>query len=85
MELLILNDGTEVTGHIMADGEGLAIFVYLDGKTVYEGVMLFSDAEKARRITAMFHGDEHVYEGFTELWAANHEFGNCNIVMRKGS
>ena len=84
MELLILNDGTEVTGHIMADGDGQAIFVYLDGKTIYEGVLLFSDPEKTQRITAIFHGNEQVYEGYTELWSVNHEFGNCNIVMRKG-
>lgn len=84
MEILILNDGTEVNGHILDNGDDLTIFVYLDGMSIVEGVMIFSDSEKTARITAMNHGAETVYEGYTELWAANHEFGNCNLVMRKG-
>ena len=84
MEILILNDGTEINGHILENGDGLTIFVYLDGKTVAEGVLLFSDNGKTSRITAINHGEEHIYEGFTELWSASHEYGNCNLVMRKG-
>lgn len=84
MEVLTLNDGTTVNGHILDGGDGQTIFVYLDGMSVVEGVILFSDAEKTRKITAMNHGEEHIYEGFTELWSASHEFGNCNLVMRKG-
>lgn len=83
MEILILNDGTEVNGHILDGGDGQTIFVYLDGKTVIEGVLLFSDIEKISRITEHNHGEEHIYEGYTELWSASHEFGNCNLVMRK--
>lgn len=83
MEILILNDGTEVNGHILDGGDGKTIFVYLDGKTVIEGVLLFSDIEKISRITEHNHGEEHIYEGYTELWSASHEFGNCNLVMRK--
>ena len=82
MEVLILNDGTEVNGHILDSGDGRSIFVYLDGKTVVEGVTLFSDRNKTSRITATNHGEEHVYTGFTELYSASHEFGNCNLVMR---
>lgn len=84
MEILILNDGTEVNGHIMEDGDGMKIFVYLDGKSVIEGVMLFTP-ERASRITARNHGEEHVYEGYTDLWSASHEYGNCNLVMKKGA
>lgn len=83
MEVLILNDGTNVTGHILDSGDGQTIYVYLDGKTVIEGVMLFSDREKTSKITAINHGEEHIYEGFTELFSASHEYGNCNLVMRR--
>lgn len=85
METLTLNDGTEVNGHIIENGDELTIFVYLDGKTIIEGVTLFSDPEKTKRITALNHGEEQIYEGYTELWSASHEYGNCNLVMKKGS
>jgi hypothetical protein len=84
MEILILNDGTELNGHILDDGEGRAIFVYLDNMSVYDGVMLFADKEKTSKIKALNHGTEHEYTGFTQLWSVSQEFGNCNIVMRKG-
>lgn len=83
MEVLILNDGTEITGHILDNGDGIMIFVYLDGKTVVEGVTLFSDPEKTKKITANRYGEVRVYEGYTELWSASHEYGNCNLVMKK--
>ena len=81
METLTLNDGTVVNGHCLWDDRNL--YVYLDGMTVVEGVMLFSDTEKISRITAMNHGVETVYEGYTEIYAASHEYGNCNLVMRR--
>ena len=81
METLTLNDGTVVDGHCIEDDRNL--FVYLDGMTVVQGVMLFSDPENTNRIVAMNHGTETVYEGYTEIYAASHEYGNCNLVMRK--
>jgi hypothetical protein len=84
METLTLNDGTVVNGHILDNGDGQAIFVYLDGMSIVQGVTLFSDPVRTCRITAMNHGTESVYEEYTELWAASQEYGNCNLVMRKG-
>lgn len=83
MEILILNDGTEVNGHIHISGDGQAIFVYLTNKTIVEGVLLFADSAKTNRIVAQDHGTETVYEGYTEIYSASHEYGNCNLVMRK--
>jgi len=83
MEILILNDGTEITGHCFEDGKNL--FVYLDGLTVIQGVTLFSDPEKTKKIVAMNHGSKHTYKGYTEIYSASHEFGNCNLVMRKAN
>ena len=84
METLTLNDGTVVNGHIM-EGYDRNIFVYLDKMTVVDGVMLFADKNKSKRVIANNHGDEHVYEGYTELTQANNEFGNCNLTMRRGA
>ena len=81
METLTLNDGTELNGHCMQDDRNL--FVYLDNMTVLQGVVIFGDPEKTSRIVEMNHGVEHVYEGYTEIYSASHEYGNCNLVMRK--
>ena len=83
MEILTLNDGTEVNGHILDGGDGQTIFVYLDGMSIVQGVTLFSDSDKTCKIVAISYGTEHVYNDYTELWSASHEFGNCNLVMRK--
>ena len=83
METLTLNDGTVVNGHILESGNNEKIFVRLTGMSLVDGVMLFSDTEKTINIVAMNHGVEHVYYGYTILWSANAEFGNCNLVMRK--
>ena len=85
METLTLNDGTVVNGHILDNGDGRTIFVYLDGMTVVQGVMLFSDPARSKRITAFNHGEEHVYEGYTEIEYASREYGNCNLTMRRGA
>jgi len=82
METLTLNDGTVVNGHCMEDDRNL--FVYLDGMSVLQGVMLFGDPDKSSHIVEMNHGVEHIYDGYTELFSADHEYGNCNLVMRKG-
>lgn len=83
METLTLNDGTVLNGHILESADGSLIFVYLDGMSILSGVMLFADASKTAVITAMNHGNEHVYQGYTELKSASNEYGNCNLVMRK--
>ena len=84
MEMLTLNDGTSVTGHILDGGDGRTIFVYLDEMSINHGFALFSDPEKTSRIIAL-HGDaEMVYAGYTTLAAINSEYGNCNITMQKG-
>lgn len=84
MEILILNDGTQVNGHILPNGDDRIIFVYLDGMSLVDGFTLFTDPEKAKRITANFYGQETVYEGFTELTSISSEYGNCNITMKRG-
>jgi len=82
METITLNDGTIVNGHcIEMDG---ALFVYLDGMDMMEGILLFNDPEKTAVIVEQNHGNTHTYDGFTKLTAASSEYGNCNLVMRRG-
>lgn len=83
VETVTLNDGTSLVGTILPDGEGYKIFVYLDKYPLLNGVVLFSDPGRTSRIVSMNRGIEHIYEGFTELVAANNEYGNCNLVMRR--
>ena len=80
MEQLTLNDGTSVPGHCIEDGDTL--FMYLDGKTVVEGINLISG--KTARIEEENHGNHHTYLGYTEITAVSNEYGNCNIVLKKG-
>lgn len=84
MEILMLNDGTAVTGHILDNGDGRIIFVYLDGMSIIQGFTLFSDPEKTGRIIEKRVDTEKIYEGYTNLTAINTEYGNCNITMQKG-
>ena len=84
MRTLILNDGTQVNGHILTDGEGSKIFVYLDGMSLAEGFTMFSYPGRTEKITSRIGDEETVYEGYTQLWAINNEYGNCNITMKRG-
>lgn len=80
VDRITLNDGTVLEGHILENGDGQMIFVYLDGMSLTDGFVIFNDPERTKRIYA----GEKTYEGYTQLWAINNEFGNCNVTMRKG-
>lgn len=84
METLLLNDGTVLDGHVLEDGEGLKLFVYLEGVSMSRGFALFSDPEKTSRIIVNNGESSKTYKGFTRLLAINNEYGNCNIMMAKG-
>ena len=83
METLTLNDGTQLDGTILPGGDGRTIYVYLTALTIAEGVGIFLNANRIRKITAMNHGTETVYEGYTEIRSVDCEYGNCNLVMRR--
>jgi len=82
-EMLTFADGTTAEGHILPDGMGIRIYVYLTGMSLADGYALMNDPDKTESITAYNHGTTTVYEGFTEVIAISTEFGNCNLVMRK--
>ena len=83
METITLNDGTILNGHILEDGFGQRIFVYIDGMSLMQGFMLMSNASKTSVMVANNRGTEHTYTGFTEIISIDSEYGNCNLVMRK--
>lgn len=83
MGTIRMNDGTVVSGDVLDNGDGRIIFVYLEGMTVIQGVTLFGDSDKSAVLIATNFGEQHRYEGYTELWSASHEYGNCNLVMKK--
>ena len=82
-ETITLNDGTLLNGAIINNGDGRLIFVYLYKMSLPDGFALFSDPNKTIRMIAINHGNEHVFEGYTEITAINSEYGNCNLTMRK--
>ena len=83
METITLNDGTVLDGHIFDNGDGRLIFVYLYGIKLTDGFMMLSDSNKTVRMVEQNHGNEHIYEGYTEITSINSEFGNCNLTMKK--
>lgn len=81
METVTLNDGTVVNGHCIETDT--ALFVYLDGMSMVDGVNLFSDPEKTGILAEMNHGVQNIYTNYTVLYAASTEYGNCNLVMKR--
>lgn len=85
VQKVILTDGTELEGHILDGGNGKTIFVYLTGGvSILTGIALFGDQSKVRTIREISYGHETVYQGYTTIDSVSDEYGNCNIVMRKG-
>ena len=80
---LILNDGTILDGDITELGDGITIFVHLYNMSLEAGFFLMRDASKTSRIKSIDYDVEHVYNNYTVIHAINHEFGNCNLTMRK--
>lgn len=83
-EYLILNNGSIVPdAHCFDDGTNL--FVYITGESdLMEMLMLFSVPENTQAIKASRYGEESTYTGYTELYSMSREYGNINLIMKKG-
>ena len=83
MQQLILNDGTVLDGHIIDNGDGMIIFVYLNNMSMDAGFAIMKDSAKTSKIRAISFGHEYIYTGYTNIKSISSEYGNCNLVMTK--
>ena len=72
-EKLILNNGTELSGHALADG--LFLYLYLNQSTLTEAFPLLNDPEKTAKITENQNGQITEYTGFSHLRSISEESG----------
>ena len=79
---LILNDGSELPGHVIeTDGY---LYVYLDNSTLTNAVRILNKPEKTEKITADNYGEITEYTGYNHLKAVSEERdGMVSCVLRK--
>jgi hypothetical protein len=73
-EKLILNDGTELEGHVLESG-GTLYFYILQEMTLREAFDLMDDPEKTEAITAEAYGNTKEYDGYNLLYCISLENG----------
>lgn len=72
MNLLQLNDGTEIAVMSCGAAQGILWIRLADPLGVYDAATLFKDPEKLSRLTFLYGGDmETVHEGYTKLIRVN--------------
>ena len=82
MQRTVTIAGTEYPGHcILTDTR---LFIYLDNMTITEGFAIVSAPHALDAITEKSYGRETTYAGYTEITAISGEYGNCNVVLKKG-
>lgn len=72
-ETLTLNDGTELTGHLLETENRL--FVYVWGKTLAEAFELLIDPERTKKIVATRYGETQTVKGYKHLVSISEETG----------
>ena len=81
-EKLILNDGTELSGHAFVDG--LFLYLYLNQNTLTEAFPLLNDPDKTAQVTEDRNGQITEYTGFSHLRSISEESGGMvSAVLRK--
>ena len=83
-EFIILNNDVLIQNtHCLQDD--YALYVYITGDAdLMETLQLFSVPENTEVIEATRFGEKATYEGYTELYSMSREYGNINLVMKKG-
>lgn len=83
-EKLTLNDGTELTGHMIETDSRL--FVYLYGITLTEAFELLNDPEKTKVIKGEQYGVKQTVMGYRHLCSVSEEMGGRMITgsLKKG-
>lgn len=72
-EKLTLNDGTELTGHMLETESRL--FVYVWEKTMAEAFELLNDPERTKKIVADRYGATQTVKGYKHLVSISEEAG----------
>ena len=80
-EVLILNDGTELAGHLLESGEKL--YLYVTGVTLREAFELLDDPEKTKAIRAERYGAQSEYKGYKHLFCIREEADQVSAGLRK--
>ena len=82
-EILTLKDGTEIEGHTLESGD--ALFVYLTGgadmRTCFD---MFIEPKNTETILENRFGEKSTHTGYTDLHSISKDYGNINIILRKG-
>lgn len=83
-EKLILNDGTELTGHMIETDSRL--FVYLYEITMADAFALLNDPEKTKVIKGERYGEKQTVRGYKHLCSVSEEMGGQMISgsLKKG-
>ena len=82
MQRTVTIAGTEYAGHcILTDTR---LFVYLDDMSLMEGFAIVSAPHALDAITEKSYDRETTYAGYTVIMAISGEYGNCNVVLKKG-
>ena len=84
METITLNNGTVIeNAHCIEMDDRLFVYIEQD-QTMTWAVTLFDHPENTREITENRYGAEKTYKGYTMLYSVSREYGNVNLVLRKG-
>ena len=84
METILLSNGTLIeNAHCLPSDERL--YVYIQGMDIRTGFELFIEPENTRTIVSNRFGVDHVYEGYTDMYAISMENNQCNVVLKKGA
>lgn len=81
-EKLTLNDGTEMTGHLLESGSRLFVYVY--ELTLAEAFEVLNDPERTKKIVAEQYGVKATVRGYKHLVAISEESGGMiSASLRK--
>ena len=85
MNLLRLNDGTEIPVSQCAIVRDMLMITFADGMSVTDAILYFADESKLDRITFTYDGKEALYEGYTKIIRAGVDVytGQTEIVLLK--
>lgn len=83
-ETILLNNGALINNAHCIESDG-RLFVYINNSEDISGFFnLFIEPENTEIIKADRYGEKAEYTGYTDLYSISKEYGNINLVLRKG-